>query len=33
LCIHGDNPHAPEIAKAVRAALEAEGISITNAGL
>ena len=28
LCIHGDNPHAPEIAKAVRQALEAEGISI-----
>jgi 5-oxoprolinase (ATP-hydrolysing) subunit A len=33
LCIHGDNPHAPEIAKEVRAALEAEGITISNAGL
>lgn len=28
LCIHGDNPHAPEIAQAVRGALEAEGIQI-----
>jgi 5-oxoprolinase (ATP-hydrolysing) subunit A len=28
LCIHGDNPHAVEIAKAVRLALEAEGITI-----
>ena len=28
LCIHGDNPHAPEIAKAVRQALEAEGITV-----
>lgn len=28
LCIHGDNPHAPEIAKAMRGALEAEGIEI-----
>jgi 5-oxoprolinase (ATP-hydrolysing) subunit A len=29
LCIHGDNPYAPEIAKEVRAALEAEGITIS----
>lgn len=28
LCIHGDNPNAVEIARAVRAALEAEGIEI-----
>ncbi|MFN3266741.1 MAG: LamB/YcsF family protein, partial [Deinococcales bacterium] len=25
LCIHGDNPHAPEIAKAIREALEGLG--------
>jgi 5-oxoprolinase (ATP-hydrolysing) subunit A len=30
LCIHGDNPNAVEIAKAVRQALEAEGIVIKN---
>ena len=30
LCIHGDNPHAPEIAKAVRQALEAEGITVAS---
>jgi 5-oxoprolinase (ATP-hydrolysing) subunit A len=28
LCIHGDNPHAVEIARAVRQALEAEGITV-----
>lgn len=28
LCIHGDNPHAVEIAKAVCQALEAEGITV-----
>lgn len=28
LCIHGDNLEAPEIARAVRAALEAAGITI-----
>jgi UPF0271 protein len=28
LCIHGDNPSAVEIAKAVREALQAEGIAI-----
>ena len=28
LCIHGDNPNAVQIAQAVRAALEAEGIQI-----
>ncbi len=28
LCIHGDNPQAVAIAQAVRAALEAEGVSI-----
>ena len=28
LCVHGDNPHAPEIARAVRLALEAEGVTI-----
>ncbi len=28
LCIHGDNPHAVEIARAVRAALEAQGVEI-----
>lgn len=30
LCIHGDNPNAVEIARAVRQALEAEGITIKN---
>jgi 5-oxoprolinase (ATP-hydrolysing) subunit A len=30
LCIHGDNPNALEIAKAVRQALEAEGIMIKS---
>jgi 5-oxoprolinase (ATP-hydrolysing) subunit A len=30
LCIHGDNPNAVEIARAVRQALEAEGIAIKN---
>jgi 5-oxoprolinase (ATP-hydrolysing) subunit A len=30
LCIHGDNPNAVEIAKAVRQALGAEGITIRN---
>jgi UPF0271 protein len=28
ICIHGDTPNAPEIAKTVRASLEAEGIEI-----
>ena len=28
LCIHGDNPHAVEIAQAVRGALEGEGIGV-----
>jgi UPF0271 protein len=28
LCIHGDNPHAVEIAQAVREALRAEGVTI-----
>lgn len=28
LCIHGDNPEAPEIARAVREALESAGVSI-----
>ncbi|THF85448.1 LamB/YcsF family protein [Deinococcus sp. KSM4-11] len=28
LCIHGDNPNAVEIARAVRAALEASGVTI-----
>lgn len=28
LCIHGDNPEAPEIARAVRRALEAEGVTV-----
>jgi 5-oxoprolinase (ATP-hydrolysing) subunit A len=28
LCIHGDNPNAVEIARAVRGALEAEGITV-----
>lgn len=28
LCIHGDNPHAVEIAKEIREALEAEGITV-----
>ncbi|WP_161884177.1 LamB/YcsF family protein [Deinococcus alpinitundrae] len=28
LCIHGDNPNAVEIARTIRAALEAEGIEI-----
>jgi UPF0271 protein len=28
LCIHGDNPEAPEIARAVRSALEAAGITV-----
>lgn len=28
LCVHGDNPNAPEIARHIRAALEAEGITI-----
>lgn len=28
LCIHGDNPHAVEIARAVREALRAEGVTI-----
>ena len=30
LCIHGDNPNAVEIARHVRAALEAEGIQIAG---
>jgi UPF0271 protein len=30
LCIHGDNPNAVEIARAVRQALEAEGVTIKN---
>ncbi len=30
LCIHGDNPNAVAIAKAIRNALEAEGISIKS---
>ena len=30
LCIHGDNPAAPEIARAVRGALEAEGIEVKS---
>lgn len=28
LCIHGDNPEAPEIARAVRSALEGAGVTI-----
>jgi UPF0271 protein len=28
LCIHGDNPNAPQIARAVREALEAEGVRL-----
>jgi UPF0271 protein len=28
LCIHGDNPSAVEIARAIREALRAEGVSI-----
>ncbi len=28
LCIHGDNPNAVQIAKAVREALEAEGVRL-----
>jgi len=28
MCIHGDNPHAPEIARAVREALQANGIAV-----
>jgi UPF0271 protein len=28
LCLHGDNPHALEIARAVREALEAAGVSV-----
>jgi UPF0271 protein len=31
LCIHGDNPEAIEIARSVRAALEAAGIAIKSA--
>jgi 5-oxoprolinase (ATP-hydrolysing) subunit A len=30
LCIHGDNPNAANIAKAVRQALEAEGITVQS---
>ncbi len=30
LCIHGDNPQAVEIARAVREALLAEGITIQS---
>jgi UPF0271 protein len=30
LCLHGDNPHAPENARAVRAALEQAGIGIAR---
>jgi len=30
LCIHGDSPNAPEVAGAVRAALEANGITLAN---
>ena len=30
ICIHGDTPNAPEIAKTVRGALEAEGIEIVG---
>ncbi len=33
LCIHGDNPHAVEIARAVRQALGAEGIMVKNFAL
>ncbi|GAA5335877.1 MULTISPECIES: LamB/YcsF family protein [Thermus] len=28
LCIHGDNPNAPQVARAVREALEAEGVAV-----
>jgi UPF0271 protein len=28
ICVHGDAPNAPEIARAIRAALEGEGIEI-----
>jgi UPF0271 protein len=28
LCLHGDNPHALEIARAVREALDAEGVTV-----
>ena len=28
ICVHGDAPNAPEIAQAIRAALEAEGIEL-----
>lgn len=30
ICIHGDTPNAPEIAAAVRAALEADGVEIAG---
>lgn len=32
LCIHGDAPRAAEVARAVRAALEADGISVSQGG-
>jgi len=32
LCLHGDNPHALEIARAVREALEAAGVSVQALG-
>jgi UPF0271 protein len=32
LCIHGDKPQAPELAQAIRAALNADGVSVTPAG-
>ena len=30
LCLHGDNPHAPQTAQAVRRALEARGIEVAT---
>ena len=32
LCIHGDNPNAVQIARAVREALEAAGVTIRSFG-
>ncbi|HEY9459373.1 MAG TPA: LamB/YcsF family protein, partial [Paralcaligenes sp.] len=32
LCIHGDQPGAPAFAKAIRQALEAEGIAVRAVG-
>uniref|UniRef100_UPI0025E0362F LamB/YcsF family protein n=1 Tax=Thermococcus sp. TaxID=35749 RepID=UPI0025E0362F len=32
ICVHGDNPKAVEIAKAVREALESEGVKVVPMG-